>query len=175
MRLSLSARWSLVPIRYAEAPPAFGDRRGSERREKARSSPERGLRAWARPSSTGARRARVPSTNTQTNESTTSSPSPTNSCACRFAVSRRLDHSSVLARTCRRWRYIIWTRKSLRSGSLQRLGSCLHTRGGSFAPIVERRAAAADSAFSVARDNSLRRRPGSGLPSAGQNNSLLSI
>ena len=59
--------------------------------------------------------------------------------------------------------------------SLRRLGSCLHTRGGSFAPIVERRAAAADSAFSVARDNSLRRRPGSGLPSAGQNNSLLSI
>ena len=59
MRLSLSARWSLVPIRYAEAPPAFGDRRGSERREKARSSPERGLRAWARPFSTGARRARA--------------------------------------------------------------------------------------------------------------------
>ena len=29
--------------------------------------------------------------------------------------------------------------KSLRSGSLRRLGSCLHTRGGSFAPIVERK------------------------------------
>ena len=66
--------------------------------------------------------------------------------------------------------------KSLRSGSLRRLGSCLHTRGGSFAPIVERRAAAAASAFSLARDNSSRRRRrGSGLPSAGQNNSLLSI
>ena len=65
--------------------------------------------------------------------------------------------------------------KSLRSGSLRRLGSCLHTRGGSFAPIVERRAAAAASAFSVARDNSSRHRRGSGLPSAGQNNSLLSI